>query len=227
VGVKATQLVVPFGSDTAAALRSVRHALEDETLDAVFLEFPFPPGIDGDALTEVIPPALDVDIMTAARIRAFMDGADPRPPLTAAAALALVDGYGVGIAGRACAVVADDSPFARMFAQAFERRGATPARLVSPDSAHLAGDLADAEVAIIAAGRPGLVPTSLLAGGAVAIDAGYFNPGGVGDVDVSAGLTHLQAFAPVPGGIGPMTISALLDRVVEFAEADGAVKSPP
>jgi 5,10-methylene-tetrahydrofolate dehydrogenase/methenyl tetrahydrofolate cyclohydrolase len=53
--------------------------------------------------------------------------------------------------------------------------------------------------------------------GAVAVDLGYFNPGGRGDIDTSYGTGHLSALMPVPGGVGPMTVSALVERTLRFA----------
>ena len=97
-------------------------------------------------------------------------------------------------------------------------RGAGPSGVVFPDAEDLAGRLADALLAVVTVGRPGFLPSTALADGAVAIDVGYFNPGGRGDIDTRPGVGHLAALAPVPGGIGPMTISLLIERVIEFAE---------
>jgi methylenetetrahydrofolate dehydrogenase (NADP+)/methenyltetrahydrofolate cyclohydrolase len=80
--------------------------------------------------------------------------------------------------------------------------------------------LAECRLVVVSAAHPGIVSAGWLAPDAVAIDAGYFNEGGVGDIDVSDGFGHLRALAPVPGGIGPMTISMLIERVIERAEAD-------
>jgi methylenetetrahydrofolate dehydrogenase (NADP+)/methenyltetrahydrofolate cyclohydrolase len=223
-GVEAVPLIVPFAGSTETVLASMRQLRDGAPVDAMFLEFPFPAGIDGAALIDAIPPSLDVDIMTAARIDCFLSGEDPRPPLTVAAALALLDAYGVEISGRSCVVVGDDAPFTRMFAEAFARRGAAPATAVAPDAADLAERLSRARIAIVSAGRPGFLPASWLADGAIAIDVGYFNPGGRGDIDPAPGIGHLAALSPVPGGIGPMTISALIERVIESAEVSGPIK---
>src|SRR5690606_18700673 len=60
-GVEVRPLIVPFGSGTGDALAAMRRLLVEERVDAVFLEFPSPPGVDGDTLIDAIPAALDVD----------------------------------------------------------------------------------------------------------------------------------------------------------------------
>lgn len=218
-GVAAVPLFLPFGTSTGEALHSMRVLFDGTPLDAVFLEFPFPDRIDGDALVDAIPQALDVDIMTPARIERFTTGADPRPPLTAAAALALIDGYGVDIGGASGLVVGDESPFTLMFGEALVRAGAGACSVVPPAAADLKVRVGEADLVVVAAARPRVLRSSDLATGAVAVDAGYYNAGGVGDIDTSPGIDHLAAYAPVPGGIGPMTISVLIERVIEFAAA--------
>ncbi len=72
---------------------------------------------------------------------------------------------------------------------------------------------------VVAAGRPGAVSAQAMAPGTVAIDLGYHNTGGRGDIDTTGGFDHLRAIAPVPGGIGPMTVSVLIERTIAAAEA--------
>ena len=80
-------------------------------VDAVFLEFPFPEGVDGEALTALVPAAADVDIMTAGRVTQYFADPDAPPPLTVSAGLVLLDGHGVDIRGRAGVVVGKGTPF--------------------------------------------------------------------------------------------------------------------
>lgn len=218
VGVAVAPLVLPVGVTTEVALRESAALLEADEFDGVFLEFPFPDGIDGDALTALIPERADIDVMTPARIERYLAGADPLPPLTVAAGLELLDAYDVEISGARGVVVAEPSPFALSFREAFVRRGAALPPVVAPDAPELEREVGAAGLVVIAAGQPGLIPARLLAPGAVAIDVGYFNPGGRGDIDTATGIEHLAVIAPVPGGIGPMTISVLLERLIEFAE---------
>ncbi|HEX2166383.1 MAG TPA: tetrahydrofolate dehydrogenase/cyclohydrolase catalytic domain-containing protein [Longimicrobiales bacterium] len=217
-GLDVTVLIIPPGTDTDAALARMRQVLTEREFDGVFVQVPFPDTMDGDAFVSALPVALDIDIMTAERTARYMNGIDALPPVTVAAALLLLDEYGVSIEGRRGIVVADEHPFSLMLRAALVLRGADMQALVDPADADLYERVGAADLVVVSAAMPGLVQSTTLAPGTVAMDVGYFNPGGRGDIDVTGGIDHLAAICPVPGGIGPMTISALLERVVLFAE---------
>lgn len=224
-GVELVPLILAPDAETGDAVDRMRGLLAARAFDGVFLQFPFPDAIDGDVLTAAVPVEFDVDIMTPVRAARYMDGSDDLPPVTVAAALLLLAEYDVPIAGRRGIVVAEDHPFSRMLLMALARCGADMGDLVDPAAPDLDMHVRSADLVVVSAAMPGLVQSTDIAPGAVAIDVGYFNPGGRGDIDVSGGFDHLAALCPVPGGIGPMTISALLERVVLFAEMSS--REPP
>lgn len=217
-GVDVLPLLFPFGTSSPEAEHALGALLESEVVDAVFLEFPFPEGVDGEALTALVPAAADVDIMTAGRVTQYFADPDAPPPLTVSAGLVLLDGHGVDIRGRAGVVVGEGTPFSRMFREALVRRGARMHPLVSPQESGWLPVVQGAELVVAAASAPGMLRGTALSPGAIVLDAGYFNPGGRGDVDTADGIGHLGAIALVPGGIGPMTVSVLVERVIAFAE---------
>jgi methylenetetrahydrofolate dehydrogenase (NADP+) / methenyltetrahydrofolate cyclohydrolase len=217
VGIDAVPVILGAAADTQECVRALQAAVSGHRPDAVFVQVPFPASLDGGMIESAIPVEADVDIMTPARAGRYLSGADDLPPLTVTAALLLLDAYAVPVEGLGGIVIADESPFARMLHDAFQRRGAALGPLVDPRAPDLTARALDADLVVSAAARPGLLTSDRLARGAVVIDAGYFNEAGRGDIDLSAGIGHLAAVAPVPGGIGPMTVSALLERVVLLA----------
>lgn len=222
-GVDVAELVVR-PTLTAREAREAMHRLahdESRPLDGVFLQFPYPDESFGPLLEAGIPEAMDVDVMSPGRVRQFRDDEEALPPVTVSAALSLIDAGDLALAGRRGVVIAERSPFAEMFRLAFARRGARMSDLCPPDSPELTDVLAAHDLVIVAAGRVGLVDAASIASGAIAIDVGYFNPGGRGDIDLSHGVEHLAAIAAVPGSIGPMTVSCLIERTILFAEASG------
>lgn len=219
-GVDVTPLIIPPGVRTADAIGRMHRTVSAHAFDGVFVQFPFPDLIDGDMFAAAIPVNLDVDIMTPVRTAQFMNGMDTLPPVTVSAGILLLDAYGVSIADRRGIVVADASPFSLMFRAALVLRGADMSALVAPHAPDLDEQVHAAGLVVVSAGIPGLVRSTTISPDTVAIDVGYFNPGGRGDIDMSGGVEHLAAIAPVPGGIGPMTVSALIERVVLFAERE-------
>lgn len=216
-GVEVRSLVLEPDLDTTAAVAALERATGDTRPNGILLQFPFPPGIDLDVLSAAVPLDADVDAMKPERFRAFMAGKVGRPPATVAATLALLDEAGVALGGREGVAVAEERPFTSMLCEALTRRGARIG-IASPDSKEFGDRLRASTLVVTAAHRAGIVRSSELAPGSVVVDGGYFNPGGVGDLDVSDGVDHLEALAPVPGGVGPMTISTLLEAVIEAAE---------
>jgi methylenetetrahydrofolate dehydrogenase (NADP+) / methenyltetrahydrofolate cyclohydrolase len=90
----------------------------------------------------------------------------------------------------------------------------------------LARHVKDAEILVVAAGRPGLIRGEMLRRGAVVVDVGINVVDGtiVGDVDFESARTVASAITPVPGGVGPLTNALLLAHLVRAALRQ---ESPP
>ena len=201
-------------TETAQACDLVRNGLLNHRPDAVFLQSPFPPAIDEEALTSIVPPDQDIDVLSALAYRGYMGRPSTSPPLTVRATLELLEENDRIIADRKAVVVGPDTPFNRMFAKALRRRGAATSS-IDPGSPDRSEYLAEADLVVVSVARPGVISSHELPRGCVAVDAGYFNVGGLGDIDTSSGIDHLAALVPVPGGVGPMTVSVLLEAVIE------------
>ena len=210
--------VVQYGAVRADAVARAAALAAAAALDAMFVQFPYPDAAWAPDIEAAIPAALDVDVMSPAAVRRFREDPAALPPVTVSAALELLDAHGIDVTGRDGVVVAEPGEFAEQFRLAFARRGARVGPLVAPAAAATDPRLRAASLVIVAAGRPGLVRAETLARGAVAIDVGYFNAGGRGDIAIDGGVSHLGALAPVPGSIGPMTVSCLLERTIRLAE---------
>jgi methylenetetrahydrofolate dehydrogenase (NADP+)/methenyltetrahydrofolate cyclohydrolase len=82
-----------------------------------------------------------------------------------------------------------------------------------------------ADIVIVAAGKPGLVKGEWIKPGAVVIDVGInrLEDGRlVGDVEFGPAAERASWITPVPGGVGPMTVATLLENTLEAAESHGA-----
>ena len=74
-----------------------------------------------------------------------------------------------------------------------------------------------ADIVVGAVGKPEFIKGSWIKDGAIVIDAGY-NPGNVGDIELTEVVHKCSAYTPVPGGVGPMTIATLISQTVESFE---------
>ena len=80
----------------------------------------------------------------------------------------------------------------------------------------------EADILVVAAGRPRLIPGDWIKPGAVVIDVGInrLDDGRlVGDVDFDSAAARASWITPVPGGVGPMTVATLMQNTLEAAEA--------
>ncbi|MDH3768749.1 MAG: bifunctional methylenetetrahydrofolate dehydrogenase/methenyltetrahydrofolate cyclohydrolase, partial [Gammaproteobacteria bacterium] len=78
-----------------------------------------------------------------------------------------------------------------------------------------------ADILIVAAGKPGLIPGEWIKRGAIVIDVGINRmPDGklVGDVQFDSAVERAGYITPVPGGVGPMTVAMLLENTLRAAE---------
>jgi methylenetetrahydrofolate dehydrogenase (NADP+)/methenyltetrahydrofolate cyclohydrolase len=77
-----------------------------------------------------------------------------------------------------------------------------------------------AEILVVAAGKPGLVPGEWVQPGATVIDVGIHrtDTGLIGDVVFEKAQQRAGGITPVPGGVGPMTVATLLQNTLYAAE---------
>jgi len=99
-------------------------------------------------------------------------------------------------------------------------RGDATVTVVHSKTVDLTRFCRDAEILIVAAGRPKLVTGEMVSENVVIIDAGInrIETGIVGDVDFNSVAPKAWAITPVPGGVGPMTVAMLLNNTVTAAK---------
>lgn len=181
-------------------------------VDGLMLQLPVPGHLVTDALLEAIPPERDVDGLGVWQAGRLGIGAPDLRPCTPAGIMALLEAHGIVLAGARALVIGRSRIVGRPMAQLLLGADAT-VTVAHSRSRDLPDRIAEAEVVVVAAGRPGFLPGTAFAPGAVVIDVGIHpKPGGglVGDVDWGGQAPAVAAWTPVPGGVGPMTVTMLL-----------------
>ena len=139
---------------------------------------------------------------------------------TGRAGLALLEHYQIEIGSRRVVIVGRSTIVGRPLGYLLLNRDAT-VTFCHSRTADLAAVTREAEILLVATGRPGLIRGPMVRPGAVVLDFGTTpGPDGrlVGDVDAPGVAPVASALTPVPGGIGPVTTACLLDAAVELAE---------
>ncbi len=178
-------------------------------IDAILVQLPMPPQFDEDAVIAAINPEKDVD------------GFHPKSavePGIVSAIVRLIRSAERPVVGRRAVVLANSKVFAVQVAEGLRELGLSAEIAIDqPAAARLSRD---ADVVVIAFGRPGWLTKEKVKPGAVVIDVGTTRVGEktIGDADFAGLQGTAGAITPVPGGIGPMTVAMLLKNTLELAE---------
>jgi methylenetetrahydrofolate dehydrogenase (NADP+)/methenyltetrahydrofolate cyclohydrolase len=192
----------------------------DPAVHGIICQTPLPPGSTLAAVGQAIDVAKDVDGANPASLGQLAAGLPGVfPPATAAAVLEIIGREGVTLRGRRAVVVGRSIVVGKPAALLLLAEDAT-VTICHSHTRDLAAVCREAEVLVVAAGRPELIGPDYVAPGAVVIDVGTNPvPGGglVGDVD-TAGVTGIAGLlTPVPGGVGPVTTAMLIQHTVAAA----------
>jgi methylenetetrahydrofolate dehydrogenase (NADP+)/methenyltetrahydrofolate cyclohydrolase len=188
----------------------------------VMLQTPLPGGARLADLAAAIPTAKDVDGASPESLGRLAAGLTAFPPATAEAVLALLDHYQVELRGKHAVVVGRSVVVGKPVAYLLLGRDAT-VTICHSRTADLPAITRQADVLVVAVGRPGLIGPGHVSPSTVVIDVGTnATPDGglAGDVDPTVAEVA-AALTPVPGGVGPVTTALLLRHITQAAATLG------
>jgi methylenetetrahydrofolate dehydrogenase (NADP+)/methenyltetrahydrofolate cyclohydrolase len=216
VGITSLGEHLPAGVAAAAVLAAVQRLNADPACDGILLQLPLPSGLEEGLLLAAIDPEKDADGLHTLNLGRLLKGEPGPRSCTPAGVMALLARHGVPLAGRRAVVVGRSILVGKPMALMLQAADATVsvAHSRTPD---LAGLCRQADVLVVAAGRPGIVGAEHVRPGAVVVDVGIHRraEGGLcGDVRAAEVEPVAAALTPVPGGVGPMTVTMLLVNTV-------------
>jgi methylenetetrahydrofolate dehydrogenase (NADP+)/methenyltetrahydrofolate cyclohydrolase len=200
----------------------------DPACTGYIVQLPLPAGLDTQRVLSMIDPDKDSDGLQPVNLGKLVLG-EPGPlPCTPKGIVELLRRYQIPIAGADVTVIGRGITVGRSLALVLTRRSenATVTQCHT-GTRDLAFHTRNADIVVVAAGRPGLLTPDMVRPGAAVLDVGITRTeaGLVGDVDPA--VAEVAGYlAPMPGGIGPMTRAMLLANVVEAAERQLAASRP-
>jgi methylenetetrahydrofolate dehydrogenase (NADP+)/methenyltetrahydrofolate cyclohydrolase len=217
VGIVSRDYRLAEDTSEAELLELVEQLNGDEAVDGILVQLPLPPHIEESRVIEAVDPAKDVDgfhPVNAGRLFLGWDGLVAATPL---GILTLLKEYEVPLSGARAVVVGRSTIVGKPVALLLLAENAT-VTICHSRTVDLGAQTREADVLVIAAGRPGLITTDMVKEGATVIDVGMNRTaeGLRGDVDPDA-AERAGLITPVPGGVGPMTIASLLRNTVRAA----------
>jgi methylenetetrahydrofolate dehydrogenase (NADP+)/methenyltetrahydrofolate cyclohydrolase len=212
--------LVEIGADvTAEALcTEIERLNADPAVAGIIVQMPLPAHIPLRTVIDSIDPAKDIDGIHPRNAGLLSLGYEGFLPATAQAAVEILKRSGIEIAGKRVVVVGRSNVVGKPAALLLLREHGSVTVLHSK-TRDLGHHTRDAEILIVAAGRPGLITGEMLSPGVVVVDVGINVVGDelVGDVDFESAKDVVAAITPVPGGVGPLTNALLLSHLLRAA----------
>lgn len=217
-GTKLVQLPETATQEEVEAV--IREFNEDAAIYGVLPLMPMPKHIDTEAVMGTLDPAKDIDGLTTYNIGLVSSGKGGYVPCTPKACMAIIDHYGIDLAGKKVVVLGRSQVVGKPVALLALDRNAT-VTICHSKTQNLEAELAQADVIIAAVGKAHMVHGSMLKPGCVVIDVGINDLEGqtVGDVDFDSAKTVASAITPVPGGVGSVTTTMMLEGLYEAYHA--------
>jgi methylenetetrahydrofolate dehydrogenase (NADP+) / methenyltetrahydrofolate cyclohydrolase len=192
----------------------------DPACTGFLVQLPLPEGLDAQRVLLRVDPDKDADGLHPLNLGKLVLGEPGPVPGTPEGIIELLRRYDIPLNGAEVTVIGRGLTVGRTLGLMLTRRSenATVA-LCHTGTKDLAAHTRNADIVIVAAGRPRLLTADMIRPGAAVVDVGITrtDAGLVGDVD--PGVAEVAGWlAPVPGGVGPMTRAMLLAKVVTFAE---------
>lgn len=218
-----------------------------DEIDGILVQLPLPAHVDTHLILEAVDPRKDVDgfhPLNGGRLLHGAPLAEILAPCTPAGILEVLHRSGIPLRGTRAVVVGKSNIVGKPMSVLLMNEGAT-VTVCHRDTKDLAAQTREADLLVVAIGKPGFVTGNMIQPGATVIDVGinrltdeaevehFFPPGTpehttrtegfrkrgsivIGDVDPRA-FALCGAYTPVPGGVGALTIAMLMANTVKAA----------
>jgi len=210
---------LPKNTSQDALLELLRKLNKDKKVHGILVQMPLPKQIDTATILRAIDPAKDVDGLHIENVGRLASGLPGLVPCTPLGCLTLLRSIMPNMSGLHAVVVGRSNLVGKPMAQLLLRENCTVtiAHSRTPQLSHVTRQ---ADILVVAVGRPQLVKADWVKPGAIVLDVGISREQSaegsriVGDVDFASVREVAGYITPVPGGVGPMTIACLLGNTV-------------
>ena len=230
-GIHTVTMRLPADTTENDLLARVGHLNADPSIHGILVQMPLPKQINAETIIRRVDPTKDVDGFHPVNVGKMLIGDnDGFVPCTPLGIQLMLHEAGVKTPGRKCVVIGRSNivgkPMAALLMQDNDKANCT-VTVCHRHTRDLGAQTRDADILIVAAGRPRMVTADMVKPGAVVIDVGMNRVADPtarngsrldGDVDFNAVRDVASKITPVPGGVGPMTIAMLLSNTVRAAE---------
>lgn len=193
---------------------------QDPLVDGILIQLPLPEHLDAVSLLHRLHPDKDADGLHPINLGKLVRGEPGLRSCTPAGVMRLLEEYQIELKGKRAVVIGRSILVGKPISLMLLAEDAT-VTMAHSRTQDLSAVTSEADILIVAAGRPELVTANMVKPGAVVVDVGINRVTSadgksrlVGDVHFDSVQHVAQFLTPVPGGIGPMTVTMLLHNTV-------------
>jgi methylenetetrahydrofolate dehydrogenase (NADP+)/methenyltetrahydrofolate cyclohydrolase len=208
-------------------MKHIDHVNDDEDVDGFIVQLPLPPHISVERITERIRSDKDVDGFTNHNFGSIISKNPLLMPATPFGVMELLRRYNIETRGKNCVIVGASRLVGAPLSMMLVQQGHATVTICHKYTVDLKSITQQADILVVAVGKPGLITADMVKEGAVVIDVGTTRVEGSqfkngyalkGDVDFKEVAPKCSFITPVPGGVGPMTIASLLLNTLKATE---------
>ncbi|MBL4829573.1 MAG: bifunctional methylenetetrahydrofolate dehydrogenase/methenyltetrahydrofolate cyclohydrolase FolD [Aliivibrio sp.] len=220
VGFVSKSFDLPATSTEAELLDMIESLNQDPTIDGILVQLPLPAGIDTTKVLEKITPEKDVDGFHPYNVGRLSQRIPKLRSCTPKGIITLLERYNIDIRGMHAVVVGASNIVGRPMTLELLLAGCTTTtchRFTKDLESHVR----QADLIVVAVGKPNFIPGNWIKEGATVIDVGInrLDSGKLaGDVEYGVAKSRAKYITPVPGGVGPMTVASLIENTLLACE---------
>lgn len=220
VGFLSRSYDLPDTTSEAELLKLIDDLNQDAEIDGILVQLPLPAGIDNVKVIERIHPDKDVDGFHPYNVGRLCQRAPRLRPCTPRGIVTLLERYGINTYGLNAVIIGASNIVGRPMSLELLLAGCTTT-VTHRFTQDLELHVRNADLLVVAVGKPNFIPGEWVKPGAIVIDVGINrleNGKVTGDVDFDKASKHASWITPVPGGVGPMTVTTLIQNTLQACE---------
>lgn len=216
IGIQSTSYDLPETTTQEELLALIETLNQDETIDGILVQLPLPEHIDSSKVIEAILPSKDVDGFHPYNVGRLCQRIPTLRSCTPYGIVKLLEKTNLNVRGKHAVIVGASNIVGRPMAMELLLLGCT-VTVTHRFTENLEQHVRQADLLVVAVGKPHLVKGEWVKEGAIVIDVGINRIDGkiVGDVEFDVASQKASYITPVPGGVGPMTVAMLMQNTLQ------------
>ena len=219
IGIVSKSYDLPETTTEKALLELIEELNQDAEINGILVQLPLPKHIDSTKVIEQISPEKDVDGFHPYNVGRLCQRIPTLRACTPYGVMKLLETTGISFYGKHAVIVGASNIVGRPMALELLLAGCT-VTVTHRFTEDLASHIRQADILVVAVGKPKFIKGEWIKEGAVVVDVGINRLEGklVGDVEFEVAAQRASYITPVPGGVGPMTVAMLMQNTLSAYE---------